>query len=169
MCDAHLNALSCLQSAISRGFHTDQLCSLAQLYVEHGFLSEDEVDTFLSDIPVLGEHDEPDFTVKDHMLHDPQSDAGSLVTPTSSVDLHAYTNTFTDSQLRAFWWVESDSRQVRAAVVGPAGTGKSYLLEGLIELAKSKGLVVTKLAPSGVAAHLIGGTTVYSFFSLDID
>ena len=171
MCDAHLDALSCLQSAISRGFHTDQLRSLAQLYVEHGFLSEDEVDTFLGDIPVLGERDEPDFTVTDHILHDPQSDPGSLITPTSSVDLHAYTYTFTESQLRAFRWVETEldhSRQVRAAVVGPAGTGKSYLLKGLIELAKSKGLVVTKLAPSSVAAHLIGGTTVHSF-SLDID
>ena len=53
--------------------------------------------------------------------------------------------------------------------MGPAGTGKSYLLKGLIELAKSKGLVVTKVAPSGVAAHLIGGTTLHNFFSLDIE
>ena len=42
-------------------------------------------------------------------------------------------------------------------------------MTGLIELAKSKGLVVSKLAPSGVAAHLIGGTTVLNFFSLDIN
>ena len=44
MCDAHLDALSCLQSAISRGFHTDQLRSLAQFYyyIEHGFLSDEE-------------------------------------------------------------------------------------------------------------------------------
>ena len=48
MCDTHLDASSCLQSAISRGFHTDQLRSLAQLHVEHGFVSEDEVDAFLS-------------------------------------------------------------------------------------------------------------------------
>ena len=32
MCDAHLDALSCLKSAISRGFHTDQLRSLAVAY-----------------------------------------------------------------------------------------------------------------------------------------
>ena len=53
--------------------------------------------------------------------------------------------------------------------MGPAGTGKSYLLKGLIELARSKGLVVTKVAPSGVAAHLIGGTTLHKFLSLDIE
>ena len=53
MCDSHLDALSCLQSPISRGFHTDQLKFLAQLYTEHGFLSEQEADTFLIDIPIL--------------------------------------------------------------------------------------------------------------------
>lgn len=37
--------------------------SLAQLYIEHGFLFENEADAFLSDIPVLGEHDEPEATV----------------------------------------------------------------------------------------------------------
>ena len=60
-------------------------------------------------------------------------------------------------------------KPVQAAIVGPAGTGKSYLLRGLIQLCKSKLLVVSKLAPSGVAAHLIGGTTVHKFFSLDVD
>ena len=43
------------------------------------------------------------------------------------------------------------------------------MLTGLIELSKFKGLVVTKLAPSGVASHLIGGTTIHNFFSLDIN
>ena len=146
MCDAHLDALSCLQSAISRGFHTDQLRSLAQLYVEYGFLSDDEADAFLSDIPVLGEHDETETTVTDTMLGDPQSDLGDLVPPTADIDVQNFINTFTESQLRAYRWVEGhfdQGRQVCATIVGPAGTGKSYLLKGLIELAKSKGLVAS--------------------------
>ena len=172
MRDAHLDALSCLQLAISKGFHTDQLRSLAQLYIEHGFLSKDEADTFLSDIPVLGEHDELEATVTDLMLNNPHSDTGDLLPTSPTVDLSTSVDTFTESQLRAYRWIEgqlNNKQQVRAAIVGPAGTCKSYLLKGLIELAKSKGLVVTKVAPSGVAAHLIGGTILHNFFSLDIE
>ena len=69
---AQLDALSSLQAAISRGFHTDQLRSLAQLYVEHGFLTDDEIDAFFSNIPVLGEHD---------------NEAEATVTPLSSITL----------------------------------------------------------------------------------
>ena len=106
------------------------------------------------------------------MLGDPQTDMGDLIPSASGVDLDNFITTFTESQLRVYRWVEcqfDQSRQIRAAIVGPAGTGKSYLLKGLIELAKSKGLVVNKLARSGVAAHLIGGTTVHNFFVLDVD
>ena len=53
--------------------------------------------------------------------------------------------------------------------MGPAGTGKSNLLNALIELMWSRGLVVAKLAPSGVVAHHIGGQTIHHFFSLDIE
>ena len=60
-------------------------------------------------------------------------------------------------------------KQLQAAIIGPAGTGKSYLLQALIKQLRSQCLVVCKLAPSGVAAHLIGGTTIYNFFSLDLE
>ena len=98
------------------------------------------------------------------------ADLGDLIPSTSCVELDNFITTFTESQLRVYRWVQGQfdqSRQVRAAIVGPAGTGKSYLLKGLIELARSKD--VTKVAPSGVAAHLIGGTTLHNFFSLDVD
>ncbi len=55
MCDSHTDALSSLESATSRGFSIESLRALAQVYVEHSFITDDEADTLLSDIPVLGE------------------------------------------------------------------------------------------------------------------
>ena len=57
---------------------------------------------------------------------------------------------------------------MQAAIIGPAGTGKSYLLQALIKQMQSQSLVACKLVPSGVAAHLIGGTTIHNFFCLDL-
>ena len=57
MCDQHLDALCCMQSALSRGFNLESLRALAQLYIDHGFLTQNEADLFLADIPLLGEHD----------------------------------------------------------------------------------------------------------------
>ena len=172
MCDEHLDAMSCMQSAVSHGFHTDALRQLAQVYIEHGFLSDDEADIFLSEIPVLGETEEAECTVSDQMLDTDSSDPGDLVPRPSHITLDDLVQTFTESQLRAFHWVKNklgSNEQLMTAIIGPAGTGKSYLLKGLIELAKSKNLVVSKLARSGVAAHLIGGTTLHNFFALDIE
>ena len=162
-----------IQSAISRGFHTDALRSLAQLYIEHAFLSEDEAETFLTDIPVLGERDEPEATVSNQMLRDPQSDMGNLVNfatnPDKQYGRNMYSLNLNSEPIDGLRMSSKENRQVFAAIVGPAGTGKSYLLTGLIELVKSKGLLVSKQAPSGVAANLIGGTTIHNFFSLDTD
>ena len=37
MCDKHVDAMACMQSAVSRGFHTDALRQLAQVCMEHSF------------------------------------------------------------------------------------------------------------------------------------
>ena len=83
--------------AYSQQSQADQLRSLAQLYIEHGFLSEQEADTFLSDIPILGEHDEPHATVIDQMFNDPSSDVGDFLRTASAIDLNK-------------WWYVQDRR-----------------------------------------------------------
>ena len=83
-----------MQSGVSHGFNTEAVRSLAELHIEHGFLTHDEADAFLSDIPVPGEHDEPQSNVADYM-------------------------TCSESQSRAFKWVESQlaaGKQIRAAI-----------------------------------------------------
>ena len=86
------------------------------MYIEHGFLSEQEADIFLSDIPVLGEQDEPEATVTDQMLNHPHSDTGDLLPTSSSVDLSTLVNTFTESQLRAYQWVQGQFNQNKQVV-----------------------------------------------------
>lgn len=44
---------------------------------------------------------------------------------------------------------------------GGAGTGKTYVLERFIQYAQSKGKTVLRMAPTGIAAHIIHGTTIH--------
>ena len=54
--------------------------------------------------------------------------------------------------------------------MGEAGTGKSYLLKGIMEHATSVlHLNARKLATTGAAAYLIGGETVHHFFKMNIE
>ena len=107
------------------------------------------------------ERDEPQSTVADYMLGDSSGQIDGLTTSASTTGLNSIVSTFTVSTKHTCGLKVG---LIRVAIVGPAGTGKSYLLHGLIELLKSKQLVVIKLAPSGVATHLIGGTILHNFF-----
>jgi len=53
-------------------------------------------------------------------------------------------------------------------ITGGAGSGKTTLTRALIEDAVKKGKSVARLASTGMAATLIGGQTLHSFFDLGI-
>lgn len=53
-------------------------------------------------------------------------------------------------------------------VTGGAGVGKSFLLRALIATYEQEGKKIAKLASTGMAASLIGGQTLHSFFGLGI-
>lgn len=53
-------------------------------------------------------------------------------------------------------------------ITGGAGSGKTTLTRALIDDAVQKGLSVARLASTGMAATLIGGQTLHSFFDLGI-
>jgi ATP-dependent DNA helicase PIF1 len=76
--------------------------------------------------------------------------------------LHALLPSLSSAQMAAFKLVES-GRNV--FLTGPAGTGKSYLLECIrLDKAASKAIALT--ATTGQAASRIGGTTIHSFAGL---
>ena len=167
--DEKLDAKSNLMDAANRGFSLESLKSLVDMYLEHGFLDDDEADTFLSTIPIGPNQQEEVREVTDQLVGD--GDDGLL--PPQNKPLEQYTSKFTDSQARAFQWiqdgVQQSSSRLLAAFVGAAGCGKSFLMGGIVQYLRQSNLVVSKLAPSGVAASLIKGTTIHNFFSLDID
>ena len=127
LCDRQMDALSSLQSALARGLSIENVRTLATLFVEHQFLTEDKAHTFLADIPVFGESAcEPQAEITDQVLGDPSSDLGSMILSRPSFSASEYMQSFTDSQRRAYEWISealSANKQIQAAIVGPAGTG----------------------------------------------
>ena len=53
-------------------------------------------------------------------------------------------------------------------ITGSAGTGKTYLLNQFIFYLKSRKIVPTIVAPTGIAASHLQGQTIHSYFSLGI-
>lgn len=53
-------------------------------------------------------------------------------------------------------------------ITGSAGTGKTYLLNQFIFYLKSRKIIPTVVAPTGIAASHLQGQTIHSFFSLGI-
>lgn len=54
-------------------------------------------------------------------------------------------------------------------IYGNAGTEKSFLLNALKNAFTADDILPVVLAPAGVAAHSINGSTIHSFFGIDID
>ena len=71
LCDKEVDALSCHHTAVSKGFQYEQLKTLVQLLVDHGFLSTSEGDSFMADIPLGAQADEEEAEVTDALLTDP--------------------------------------------------------------------------------------------------
>lgn len=55
-----------------------------------------------------------------------------------------------------------------AFVTGPAGTGKTYLLNQFVKLAKYEGKHVSVTATTGLAATHLGGTTIHSWSGIGV-
>ena len=53
-------------------------------------------------------------------------------------------------------------------ITGSAGTGKTYILNQFTFYLKSRKIIPTIVAPTGIAASHLQGQTIHSFFSLGI-
>ena len=129
----------------------------------------EKADAFLSTLPSGTKNNEEIREVTDQLFGNGEDDK---LLPPQSKSLQEYLKIFTDLQKRAFGWIsnniERSKPQILGAIIGAAGCGKSYVMGAIVVYLKQNNLVVAKLAPSGVAASLINGTTIHNFFKLDI-
>lgn len=72
---------------------------------------------------------------------------------------------FTQSQKKAF---DAMIAGQNLFICGPAGTGKSYLIDCFADYCYKKGKALITCAPTGMAAREINGETCHMAFSLDI-
>ena len=58
----------------------DSLRELVRLYTEYGFITADEADCFMAEVPIIGDSiDETQAHVTDQLLGNPQSDMADLL------------------------------------------------------------------------------------------
>lgn len=70
-----------------------------------------------------------------------------------------------ESQKAAFEAIINNPKR-NIFVQGQAGSGKSYLIRCIKQVMERKGRQLAVVAPTGMAAELIGGTTIHSMFML---
>ena len=91
---------------------------------------------------------------RDLRLTDSGCDYSSLL-PNADQTVQIYADTFMPLQQAAFEWLTGKllcGDKLLAVIIGPAGTGKSDILNAVVVHCRRNRLVVAKLAPSGVAS-----------------
>ncbi|XP_065054148.1 uncharacterized protein LOC135682959 isoform X4 [Rhopilema esculentum] len=169
------DAMTALQDARQRGFSLARLRKMAQSLRDMDWIGEDEFNTFIDEVTTAHRADavEDEEEVTDADFNPDHADLGNLRVNDNRIDLAEFEQTLSPSQRLAYDYITqflSTGKQLLTTIVGEAGTGKSYLLKGIMEHATSVlHLNARKLATTGAAAYLIGGETVHHFFKMNIE
>ena len=172
--DDEQDALDTLKHAVQRGYSIERIHELARLLVQANIATDDQLGEYLAavdesrpalegHVSALYEQAEDDFLKHDDL----EVNKGR-----KSINLDDHIKSFSPSQEAAYKFIEqkfSSGEQLQGVIVGPAGTGKSYLLQAIEAAAIQKGFSVRKLATTGAAAYLIGGTTLHYFLKLNLE
>ena len=171
ICDRQANAIQALEHANLLGMDIDKLKHLAEEMRNNNWIEEDVMESYINEVisvrPELTRIvDDIDF-VEDH-----QDLADLNTTDLDSVCLDDLITSLTKSQKEAYDYVNEQltkQRQLLCTIAGPAGTGKSHLLKAITAMVKQNHKIsIAKHAPTGVAAHLIKGTTIHQFLRLNL-
>ena len=132
------DAIMALQDARHRGFSLDRLRRMAQSLRDMDWIGEDEFNAFIDEVTTAHRVDamEEEQEVTDADFNPAYSELGNLRMNDDHIDLAEFEQTLSPSQKRAYDYITqylSTGKQLLTSIVGEAGTGKSYLLKGIIE------------------------------------
>jgi len=151
-----------IKAAIQKGYKVEQILRLAKnLLVSAG---KEEVEEALYNLGIEG------FS---QILQCPSSSWPISTTPIDLQDLNSKieekSKQLTPSQKKAFDDIQSgleSGKRKLITVIGPGGTGKSFLISLINDICLKLSIKVKITATSASAAKLINGTTIHSLFAL---
>ncbi|CAG2118962.1 unnamed protein product, partial [Medioppia subpectinata] len=166
----HDSALDFLANAATMTFSKEKLMKIAGEMMNNNYITALDLEQFVGTLEIRDPHLR-DFT-DEHEIEDDDKeiDVNYPVQQIVHKPLQYYIDSFNKEQGQIFDTIResfNEGKQMCACIVGPAGTGKSHLLQGLCALIKELDIGAFQiLAPTGSAAHLIqpfGGKHIILF------
>jgi len=151
-----------LKAAMQKGYKNDQLLRLARDFLAS--VSKEEIEEALRNLGVEGFSD---FLLKKTSLGDVTSENESL--NASKEILEDKIAQLTPSQKRVMKDIKDGLEQRERklmCIIGPGGTGKSYLINVIEELSRITNFRIKITATSASAAKLINGSTLHYLLGL---
>ncbi|CAG2113098.1 unnamed protein product, partial [Medioppia subpectinata] len=168
----HDSALDFLANAATMTFSKEKLMKIAGEMMNNNYITALDLEQFVGTLEIRDPHLR-DFT-DEHEIEDDNKDI-EVNYPVQQIvhkPLQYYVDSFNKEQGQIFDTIResfTERKQMCACIVGPAGTGKSHLLQGLCALIKELDIGAFQiLAPTGSAAHLVKGQTIHSYFKIDL-
>ena len=167
--DKETEAKHYLATAATRGYHAEKLREFAQVFIENNWLSDMDIDGLLESVAPgqleIAKHAEQFFNEGD----DDSPEALRHYVPKPTTEFLA---NFSDSQRKSYLWITERwmrKESVRCLVTGGAGVGKSYLMDALTSFCRESDLTFARTATTGMAAHIVHGTTLHAFLRMKGD
>ena len=168
--DAQIDGMAIITNGAINGINIQKLRDWIHFLAQRGWLEEDAAYNTLDTIESLREDYQQTYmkVTEGHVVDEhktSQALEGASMPKINFEDL-------TESQQKAYYYIANHldvGHTLKVAIMGVAGTGKSFLLPPLVRLFNRRGMSVAIMAPTGIAAWTIGGSTIHRRFQINED
>ncbi|RWS00579.1 hypothetical protein B4U79_16845, partial [Dinothrombium tinctorium] len=163
-----------LDQARFKGFNAEQILDLAKTLVEQGFYDEDNLKSYMMclDFDLDQDIKENAFAYEEVGELDMEEQLYAF-SPMKLDQVEAITKKFTAHQGQTYreimQEIRDENKQCLSFITGGAGVGKTYLVRAIVAALKHEQIPHAVVATTGIASKIAQGTTIHSFFKLDMN